>query len=358
MYLWNWGINSNVNSIQDRRADSRGLIVRLMAKIDAALVPIFLEQEKIALLDYPNYGNVGDSALWLGERDFFKAHGIRVAYQSCIETFNADVMRRRIDGGSIVLSGGGNFGDLYERHQRFRLRVLREFPNNRIIQLPQSVYFRDEWRLDEMASAIEAHRGFHLLCRDRESLELAKRRFRCHSALCPDMAFYLGPLSCKTAPTRPQGLLKRSDKEACEPKESFESEYCFDWVRDPKSLILYLNKRVTALYTRYPSRLGFVYPLIEWTYDKVAKRRLMAGLRKLCEAEQIVTDRLHGHILCVLLNKRHAIIDNNYGKIVRFYECWTREFSRARLYCRMPDDGTPDMGKVHEDAAVKECEQQ
>ena len=43
--------------------------------------------------------------------------------------------------GTILLSGGGNFGDLYESHQEIREDVIANFPANRIIQLPQSISF-------------------------------------------------------------------------------------------------------------------------------------------------------------------------------------------------------------------------
>jgi pyruvyl transferase EpsO len=39
----------------------------------------------------------------------------------------------------------------------------------------------------------------------------------------------------------------------------------------------------------------------------------------------VVTDRLHTHILCLLLGIPHAVLDNNYGKVGRFISCWTSD---------------------------------
>lgn len=333
--------------------DRERLLERLSAVIRSALLPVLNPCKEVALIDFPNHGNVGDSAIWLGERAFLKSENIRVAYQSDTETFNAGLMRDRIGTAPILLHGGGNFGDLYERHQRFRLRVLREFPNNRVVQLPQSIYFENDQRIEEAASAIEAHPDFHLLCRDLDSLQLARERFHCPSTLCPDMAVYLGPLSCKVAPTRPLGVLRRSDKEARQDEKAIECDYCFDWLNDVNGTSIFLNEQLVTLYTRYPSKLRPIYPLLEWTYDKVAMRRLTVGLRQLCEAERIITDRLHGHILCVLLDKPHAIVDNIYGKIGRFYECWTEDYSRVQRYSGLPTDVTGDTGGGSEDAVVR-----
>jgi exopolysaccharide biosynthesis predicted pyruvyltransferase EpsI len=40
----------------------------------------------------------------------------------------------------ILLHGGGNFGDVWPGFQRFREQVIRESPNRRIIQLPQTIH--------------------------------------------------------------------------------------------------------------------------------------------------------------------------------------------------------------------------
>jgi pyruvyl transferase EpsO len=36
----------------------------------------------------------------------------------------------------------------------------------------------------------------------------------------------------------------------------------------------------------------------------------------------VITDRLHGHILCTLLGIPHCVIDNSYGKIGGFADAW------------------------------------
>jgi pyruvyl transferase EpsO len=36
-----------------------------------------------------------------------------------------------------------------------------------------------------------------------------------------------------------------------------------------------------------------------------------------------VTDRLHGHILSLLVGLPHAVVDNSYGKVGSFARLWT-----------------------------------
>jgi pyruvyl transferase EpsO len=39
---------------------------------------------------------------------------------------------------------GGNFGDLYRSHNVLLVSTVNEFPENPIIILPQTVYYKDE----------------------------------------------------------------------------------------------------------------------------------------------------------------------------------------------------------------------
>ena len=58
-------------------------------------------------------------------------------------------------------------------------------------------------------------------------------------------------------------------------------------------------------------------------YDRGASRRVGAALRLLSTGRTVITDRLHGHILCMLLGIPHVLLDNGYGKLRAFHETWT-----------------------------------
>ena len=48
------------------------------------------------------------------------------------------------------------------------------------------------------------------------------------------------------------------------------------------------------------------------------------GLGLLSGGERIVTDRLHGHILALLLGIPHIVLDNDYGKLAAYIRVWTQ----------------------------------
>ncbi len=73
--------------------------------------------------------------------------------------------------------------------------MLTKYKGRPIIQMPQTIHFREQAGIDSTARAIEKHGNFTLMVRDHKSFEFAKRWFQCECRLCPDMAFCIGPVT-------------------------------------------------------------------------------------------------------------------------------------------------------------------
>lgn len=299
---------------------SASRIERLANDIDTVLTPLIPRGQPVALLDFPNHSNVGDSAIWLGEAAWLARNQNARHYVCARRDFRADVLRRHLPSGPILLHGGGNFGDLWLVHQRFRERVIREFPDREIIQLPQTLHFADPTKLREAAAVVNAHPDFTLLVRDTRSLELGRTAFSCRTLLCPDMAFSLGPLKRPASAGRYEGTvcLMRTDRESSATTVDGRDAITVDWLKDtPTCKACAITFHITSPW--YPRRLA---PLAAALADRTATLRLRRGIRILTRGKRVVTDRLHAHILCVLLDMPHGIIDNSYGKLSSFVETW------------------------------------
>jgi hypothetical protein len=195
-------------------AAGAGLVTRLGETIASRLRGFVAPGQDFALLDFPDHSNVGDSAIWLGELAAFRALGGGApGYVATKDAFDAEALRRAVPDGPIFLHGGGNFGDLWPEHQLFRERILAQFPDRAIVQLPQTVHFAAQVARDRAAAAIAAHPRFVLMVRDAASQALAESRFDCAVHPVPDMAFALGAQSGAAAPTVRLLLLLRTDKE-------------------------------------------------------------------------------------------------------------------------------------------------
>jgi pyruvyl transferase EpsO len=306
------------------KLDHNELIASLDQKIGEVLKPLVPAGGKCVLLDFPNHGNVGDSAIWLGEKAFLRSINAAVVYTADIATYSKAKLAKRLRGTILFLHGGGNLGDVWPYHQRFREEIIGEFPDVQIIQLPQTIHFKEKANLERARSIFNNHPNLTLLVRDVRSLELARNEFRARSYLCPDMAFMLRGLARPAPPKNKIVWLSRTDMESSGHLD-FHREadvYRADWRRDPPSLIFRANNFLMRR-SKTPVLGGFARSLSRG-YDALARYRLFLGCRILSRGRVVVTDRLHGHILSLLLGIPNVLLDNNYGKVKSFYETWTK----------------------------------
>lgn len=303
-------------------AADAGLIAELSGIARQALAP-FTTDEPYALVDFPNHSNVGDSAIWAGEMAYLRQHAPRMpSYVCSLGDFSMEELSSRCPDGPIFIHGGGNFGDVWPHHQAFRNRLMELSPGRRIIQLPQSIHFSSPEKLAETARVIEAHGQFTLFVRDKESLEVARKHFPCETFLCPDMAFFIGPIERPCAPEVDVLCLLRTDVERVELDQDVRSGpdiRVVDWLEEPK-LGVSMAKALGAL---GGAASGGPAALRLGKFNAAAEARVQRGARLLASGQTVVTDRLHAHIISLLLGIPHAVLDNSYGKVSRFMSCWT-----------------------------------
>lgn len=311
------------------------LIEDLRQTLITTVAPLMRGARRVALVDFPNYHNVGDSALWLGALRLLEACGIeRPVYVCDRGSYDSESLERRLGGdGMIVLSGGGNFGDVWEAHQNLRERVIRDFPHRRILQLPQSIHFESPERLARASAVLDAHPDLTLLVRDARSLAIARGAFRAPAILCPDLALALGRLTRPVRATRPIVWLSRRDREKAPgpvpvPPPGLKP---IDWPRTPRTPSAILNRRLSKRLARSPRRYAWLLDVFESSCRRVARQRLDRACRLLASGRVVVTDRLHTHILCLLLDIPHYIADNSYGKVRGLHEAWTHASTRTVL---------------------------
>lgn len=303
----------------------------LRTQLLETLRPIVAELDGYALIDFPNYANVGDSAIYLGQLAALRALGApRPRYICDFRTYDRAELARRIGAkGAILLTGGGSFGDLWPTAQDLREEIVRAFPGNAVVQLPQTIHFETREALHRARSAFNTHDDITLLVRDRRSLEIAGNEFTARTLLCPDMAFALGALDRPRRPLYPAVWLLRTDKESAVEAISVPTGVRRDWLDEPPTRLRSLSYTLTNA-VRHPALGGLARPLLRSVYEPLARQRLRRGLHTLASGRVVVTDRLHGHILSLLLNIPHIVLDNSYGKLASFAETWTTGIDGVR----------------------------
>ncbi len=296
-----------------------GLAARFERALDSVLPP-----GPVALVDFPDHSNVGDSAIWLGEIAYLKARDRMPAYSSAIVDFDADALEAAAGEGPILIHGGGNMGTLWPKHEAFRLHLLERFRGRPVVQMPQSIHYATADAAREMAAAIRAHGNFTLLVRDLRSLAFARDHFECPVVLCPDAALMLGSQPRMPASV-PVFALLRTDHERADTGDDAPlppGVLADDWLVEDaaQKRNLRVSIKLQRLFVRDPLAMRAL------RQRRMAEWRLRRGLAMLGQGEVVVTDRLHAHILSVLMGIPHVLLDNSYGKVAGFAEQWTAKF--------------------------------
>lgn len=301
----------------------------LTARSLQLLKEILRDVDSVALVDYPVSGNVGDSMIWLGQVALLKRLNKKIVYVDAAWHSDDAALRRVVEkGAAIVIMGGGNFGTLWPHHQRFREHLLQTFADATIVQMPQSIFFADDEAVERARRIVAGCNKFHLLVRDFPSLEFARANFDAQIELCPDSAFFLGALPAPH-PDVDMIYLRRTDRESsaqsfrAETTSSQHSIEVTDWLRQ-NVVERALHKIVRALLRfRLLRNTSF---LTAYLYNQLAWARVRRGISTLARGRCVVTDRLHAHVLCMLIGRYHLLLDNGIGKIFAFHEAWTQRW--------------------------------
>ncbi|MDQ0837064.1 polysaccharide pyruvyl transferase family protein [Sphingomonas faeni] len=258
---------------------------------------------RYALVDFPDHANVGDSAIWLGELALLRQiTGRDPCYVSTWHDFEIDAFRDACPDGILFLHGGGNLGDIWPHHQRFREHILATIRDRTVVQLPQSVHFRVLAQVDRFATLVADHPDFVLYVRDTRSLDFARKHLSCPSHLAPDSAYALGERSAGPPQCDLLMLMRTDDERQGYAMPSTTQAIVADWLEDDPDLPV----GVDAI-----------------AREAQAVARVDRGLRLLAQGRVVVTDRLHGHILSDLLGIPHVVLDNEYGKIAKYLDAWS-----------------------------------
>jgi len=304
------------------------------------LTPLLAAGSPCALVDFPHHANVGDSAIWLGERALLDRAGVPIRYTCDLHNFAERDLRERVPTGTILIHGGGNLGDLWPDHQDFREHLVRAFPRHRIIQLPQSIHFGRPSNLRRAQAAFGAHPDLTLCVRDQRSLDFARRHFSSRSVLCPDMAFGIPQLPV-VACARVRDIVwqARADHESAglplPPLD--DTVWLTDWVADPGDDPAWTAQAASAAALAHAANPTSAMGERASASDQLAALHLRRGCRMLRSGRAIVTDRLHGHLLSLLLGLPHVILGDRFGKVAGAHATWTRDWPGVR-WARSTDE--------------------
>lgn len=296
--------------------------------ISKQLVPLI--NSDYIFLDLPYYSNIGDTLIWKGTEAFLSTFPYKCLGRASFQTFQFPKLAKDV---VIVMMGGGNWGDLYAPHNQLRREVVIHYPNNRIIILPQTVYYDDARNVVHDANIFRKHKNLIICARDKYSYRFLKAfAFSKNVLLVPDMVFcidneVLNSLSCKS--TDKDLVFKREDKEKS--SLSFLDEYLSGRKYDVSDWPFYEggDPKAEKLYSLM--KAGRLFDADKYALETYLPMRFKEGVEHISKYERVFSNRLHGALLSILLGKEVYIIDNSYGKNSQYYNTWLKDTTNVHL---------------------------
>ncbi len=185
----------------------------LEAKLDG-IAEVLRPGSRVIYIDYPIHRNIGDLLINQGTEAFFERH--RIAVKRRYNLHDLPTVLRDVDPGDVfVFHGGGNLGDLYPEHLDAMAGVIRQFPRNQVVQMPQTVYFANDQIREDRCRLFRTHPDLTLFVRDTRSLEALRKCGVERTHLMPDMAhqLYSGLRADPIEPVDPALYFFRRDPE-------------------------------------------------------------------------------------------------------------------------------------------------
>ena len=315
--------SSNLNLIQN------DFIINKQKNIINNLLKKLITGDYI-LLDLPYYSNIGDALIWKGTEDFLSTTSYKCIYRCSLETF---VYQNLSENIVIIMMGGGNFGDIYPQHNKFRSHILISYPNNKIIILPQTVYYKNIQNAKKDAIIFSQHKNLIIFARDNFSFNfLNNLKFSNKIKLMPDMAFYINLNWLKTMKMPLNGknlFFKRIDIEA--KKLNYTSKMLGLDNYDINDWPLYGKKDPMLKHLLSLIKMHKFNEANEYAIKIYLPNRIRLGVNFISQYKKIVSNRLHAAILSILLNKEIVILDNSYGKNSQYYNTWLQKVNGITL---------------------------
>ena len=259
--------------------------------------------KKIILIGTSEHSNIGDAAITFGEYEFVRKYfsDYKLIEISTYEFSDSlQYLENIINSDDLIfLQGGGNLGNKFKSEENVRRTVIENFPNNKIIILPQTIYFTDDNELEISKRIYNNHKNLTIFTRGHISLEFAKKNFsnaQCYESL--DSALNLnfnfgysrnGIMCCLRDLTDESGLDKKTYEEIFKIIKSFDKDYSFTnnlWTSDIKK-----DQRNFVVYEQ---------------------------LKNFAKHKLVVTDRLHGLIFSLITNTPCIVISAYNHKLKEF----------------------------------------
>lgn len=286
-----------------------------------------LHEKRIYLLAVPKHTNTGDYLILAAERAYLKKY---FANYNIIELSGPDFRNNRDNvlvqitrQDILLITGGGFFGSLWPDGETIK-KALEWFPDNKIVVLPQSLFFEDgsygNKMQEEISGLVRQHRNLTICYREHISLERGRKIFgeTISQYVFPDMALFLKVW--KESGKREKILIcLRNDAEGVlTEKEKTQIEEIAGETGNPVAK--------TSMHWEHPFKAEEADEILRRKLDEIASARL------------VITDALHCVLSCVLTRTPCIALPSRTGKTEGIYQWIKKEAYIKYISIERSDD--------------------
>ena len=242
----------------------------------------------------PSHRNVGDFAQVLGIRkwfqDYFPSWEVLESDKGAAMHHLEEIAKDVEQDDLVFIHSGGDMGDRYLVWEQTRHAIVKAFPRNKIVSLPQTIRFSQSRNLKAAANVYNAHPDLTIMARDEISFQTALTYFnQSQVLLVPDFAFYLQP-PAYDGPRNGVLICLRHDQEGALGKMEREELY----------------------------KLGTPYDTTQSSgiTPKMRQPRFEETMKVFQQHEVVVTDRFHGMVFAHLAGNPCIVFATSGHKII------------------------------------------
>lgn len=269
---------------------------------------------RILLLFTPDHSNIGDQMITLAEYDFFneifnseqKKHFYEFTFEEW-KIFSKKIIKNINENDLIFIHGGGFLGSFYGEIQKEMIFLLRNMKNNKIIIMPQTIYFENtkigKVELAKFKEAMKECSRLTVFTRDKRSHDLALHKLEVgkdHCFMVPDIVTYCEKRSNIKREKRIMIIMRNDCEKVCnEDKLKFLS-----------------NMKELEDYEIIKTDMYHSSSVNARQREKVVQKKL----DEFSKASLIITDRLHGMLFSAITGTPCIAFDNKSKKVSGQYE--------------------------------------
>lgn len=260
-----------------------------------------------------DYNNIGDVFIRIAQEEYLKKifpdkNIVTISYSDTYK-YMKSIQRNSTVNTIITLTGGGDTDDLYTGLEIARNTIIQRLKNSscKIVGFPQTIDYsktkRGNYYLKKTCRAYSNNPNFVFTAREKMSLESARIFKKTKLILTPDIVMSLD-YSNRHLKRSGIGMLLRSDEE-----KKLSAEFQTEMIKQLK-----MNYEVSVndmTVNQFDSSLLYQY----------AEEKANYVLGK----EVVITDRLHGMILCYITNTPCIVFKSSNHKITEVYKNWLKD---------------------------------